>query len=207
MAEMGESLGEAPLPNPAFTNNNHEHTLKEESWKHRAPYRSLSDEEFGPIKWRGKCKCGNITFSIRREKPVNAKYCHCRGCQVMHGAPFQWAAIFHKEDVNFSRGCSDLAFYSSSGNTQQYQMPTKVSCSFCHTLIMDEGRNMCLLFPQLIELEGSSDEQREQRNIFKPTCHIFYEQRMIDIPDGIDKWSGMDGHSERLDDQGNPLKH
>lgn len=38
---------------------------------------------------------------------------------------------------------------------------------------MDEGRNMCLIFPQLIELEGSGDEQREKREAFKPTyVHI-----------------------------------
>ena len=29
---------------------------------------------------------------------------------------------------------------------------------------------------------------------------------MMDIPDGIDKWSGMDGSSERLNDQGEPLE-
>lgn len=33
---------------------------------------------------------------------------------------------------------------------------------------MDEGRNMCLIFPELIELEGSSQEKREKREIFKP---------------------------------------
>lgn len=34
---------------------------------------------------------------------------------------------------------------------------------------MDEGRNMCLMFPQLIEFEGSQDEQRKQREAFRPT--------------------------------------
>lgn len=36
-------------------------------------------------------------------------------------------------------------------------------------------------------------------------CHIFYEARMIDIPDGLPKWSGMDNDSDRLDDQGNKI--
>lgn len=169
MAEMGAFKTDDPLPSPAFTNNYHEHTLKDEAWKHRAPYRIQTPEEFGPVKWRAKCKCGRISYTLKRDKPLNAKFCHCRGCQVMHGAPFQWAAIFHKDDVNFTKGCSGLSFYSSSQNSQKYQMPTKVSCSFCHTLIMDEGRNVCLLFPQLIELEGSQDEQRKKREAFKPT--------------------------------------
>jgi uncharacterized membrane protein len=45
---------------------------------------------------------------------------------------------------------------------------------------MDEGRNVCLIFPQLIELEGSSDEQREQRGAFKPTyVHAMLPSTMI----------------------------
>lgn len=28
------------------------------------------------------------------------------------GAPFQWAAIFHKEDINFTHGHHDLGWYA-----------------------------------------------------------------------------------------------
>ncbi|KAJ5177273.1 uncharacterized protein N7482_003150 [Penicillium canariense] len=221
MAEMGAFKTDNPLPAPAVTNNISEHTLDGEEWKHRAPYQVQSPDEFGPIKWRAQCKCRRVSYAVKRDKPLNAKFCHCRGCQVMHGAPFQWAAIFHKHDLSFTNGSAGLSFYSASHDSQKYDVPTKVSCSFCHTLIMDEGRNMCLVFPQLIQLEGSQDEQRKQRDAFRPTyvyvcrlprlnmtvdlssrCHIFYEQRMMDIPDGITKWSGMDENSQRMDDQG-----
>lgn len=37
-------------------------------------------------------------------------------------------------------------------------------------------------------------------------CHIFYEARMIDIPDGLPKWRGMENISDRLDDQGNQIE-
>lgn len=36
-------------------------------------------------------------------------------------------------------------------------------------------------------------------------CHIYYEQRMLDFPDGIPKWSEMNGHSQQLDDLGQPV--
>ncbi|KAJ5089010.1 hypothetical protein N7532_007694 [Penicillium argentinense] len=205
MAEMGTDSAEMPLPTPAVTNNPPENTIHDEAWKHRAPYHKVSHERFGPVKWRAHCQCRKISYVIRQDRPLNAKFCHCRGCQVMHGAPFQWAAIFHKEDVSFVNGSSGLSFYSSSLNTQKYHTPTKVSCSFCHTLIMDEGRNTCLLFPQLIEFAGSPEEKKNQRNLFKPTCHIFYEQRVMDIPDGIPKWSAMNDDSDRLDDRGNKI--
>lgn len=58
---------------------------KDEAWKHRPPYTVPKPEEFGPVKWRGRCHCGQITYSLNREKPLSAKYCHCRGCQLMHG--------------------------------------------------------------------------------------------------------------------------
>ncbi|KAJ5765204.1 hypothetical protein N7520_004763 [Penicillium odoratum] len=205
MAEMGIKNTENPLPTPAVTNAVSENTLESEDWKHRPPYHIQGQDEFGPIKWRGSCKCGKITYALNRDRPLNAKFCHCRGCQVMHGAPFQWAAIFHKHDISFDKGSSGLAFFSASKNSQQYDMPTKVSCSYCHTLIMDEGRTTCLLFPQLIEREGSQDERRKQLEVFKPTCHIYYEDRMFDVPDELPKWSEMDGKSQRLDDHGKPI--
>lgn len=207
MADMGFPETGGPLPSPAYTNNLPEDTLSSEEWKHRSPYRIQSPQEFGDIKWRGHCQCRKIAYSLRRERPLASKLCHCRsGCQIMHGAPVQLASIFHKDDICFDRGYIGLSFYSAAERSQRYHTPTKVSCSFCRTPIMDEGRNMVLLFPSTIELNGSMDEQRSQMELFKPNFHIFYEQRTIDIPDGLPKWSGMDESSQRLDDYGNPVE-
>lgn len=68
------------------------------------------------------------------------------------GAPFQWAAIFHKDDMHFENGTRGLSFYNSGRRLKQHELPCKVSCSYCHTPIMDEGRNMVLLFPELLDL-------------------------------------------------------
>lgn len=67
---------------------------------------------------------------------------------------------------------------------------------------MDEGRNMILLFPTLIE--GMTE--KKNRDIFKPTCHMFYNQRAVDFPgDGIVKWEGLDNQSNLIDDDGKVL--
>lgn len=42
-----------------------------------------------------ECWCGNLSFEFHGD-PVDAKHCHCRQCQHLHGAPFQWAVIFPK---------------------------------------------------------------------------------------------------------------
>lgn len=74
-------------------------------------------------------------------------------------APFQWCAIFHKEDINFTRGHHDLGWYESSDKTCVHKLPCKVSCAYCRTPIMDEGRNMILLFPTLIDFKNEEDKK------------------------------------------------
>ena len=59
----------------------------------RLPY-SLAEESM-PFKrvYEGSCFCEKVKFGISREVPLDAKYCHCKGCQVLHGAPFQWVGV------------------------------------------------------------------------------------------------------------------
>lgn len=87
------------------------------------------------------------------------------------GAPFQWAAIFHKEDINFTHGHHDLGWYESSEKTTVHKLPCKVSCAYCRTPIMDEGRNMILLFPSLIDFK--SPEERKNFDIRRASLSPF----------------------------------
>ncbi|KAJ5288272.1 hypothetical protein PENANT_c067G04876 [Penicillium antarcticum] len=169
MAEMGIGTTKDPLHRPPFTNRPPENTLKDEQWKYRSPYHNQSEEEYGPANWRAECFCGKNIYLLKQGKPLNTKYCHCRGCQITHGTPFQWACIFHKHDMLFTSDPGGLVLYSSTHKSQEYGLPAKVYCSNCRTPIMDEMRNVCLIFPQLIVLEGTDDEQREKREAFKPT--------------------------------------
>lgn len=82
----------------------------------------------------------------------------------MIGAPFQWCAIFHKDDINFTHGHHDLGWYESSAKTCEHKLPCKVSCAYCRSPIMDEGRNMILLFPGLIDFQSEEDRKK-----FHPT--------------------------------------
>ena len=60
---------------------------------------------------------------------------------------------------------------------------------------MDEGRNMILLFPTLVHFKS-----KEERKKFEPTCHMFYPQRVVDVPDGKTKWTGLDNASDVIED-------
>ncbi|KAF4633773.1 hypothetical protein G7Y89_g4344 [Cudoniella acicularis] len=158
-------------------------------WKFRAPYKvHENDENFKPL-YEGSCHCGRVQYQLSREKPLDAKFCHCTTCQVLHGAPFQWAAIFHKENINFTHGHHDLGWYESTEKTTEHKSPCKVSCAYCRAPIMDEGRNMILLFPSLIKFKSKKEKEN-----FDPT------KRLVNIPDGLPKWSGMQGKSELIED-------
>jgi hypothetical protein len=53
-----------------------------------------------------------------------------------------------------------LKFYSSGRRVTEHALPCKVSCAYCGSLIMDEGRNMTLVFPGLIELKSEVERGR-----------------------------------------------
>lgn len=63
----------------------------------------------------------------------------------------------------FENGAAGLTFYRSSTRTLGHDLPCKVSCSYCRTPILDEGRNMVLLFPTLINFRSA-----EERSVWKP---------------------------------------
>lgn len=54
---------------------------------------------------------------------------------------------------------------------------------------------MILLFPSLVHLKTDEDKA-----YFKPRCHMFYGQRVMDVPDGLPKWTGLSGDSDLIED-------
>lgn len=54
---------------------------------------------------------------------------------------------------------------------------------------------MVLLFPSLVKFKSEED-----REFFKPRCHMFYRERCISVPDGLPKWSGMQDQSDLIED-------
>lgn len=84
-----------PRMDPAQARN--ESTTGKEAWKKRAPYRVHEPNENFDVKYEANCHCGKVKYQLNRKEPLDSKLCHCTTCQTQHAAPFQWAAIFHKE--------------------------------------------------------------------------------------------------------------
>ncbi len=155
---------------------------QEQSWKDLPPY--ANDASFS-AKYRAQCFCGAVAFEVRAD-PVDSKICHCIQCQSLHGAPFQWAVIFHKADVRFVRGVEALHFYNAETRTPGHSLPCKLSCEKCRSPIADEGRRMFMAFGPLFDFGFPS----RVPPAFAPSCHIFYGARVIDVDDGRPKFLG-----------------
>ncbi|KAI9729514.1 MAG: hypothetical protein M1818_008486 [Claussenomyces sp. TS43310] len=155
-------------------------------WKFRAPYKVHEKDNSFKSYLEGNCHCGRIKFHLDKKKPLDSKFCHCTTCQVLHGAPFGWTAIFDKDDINFTHGHHDLLWYDSMEKTTKHKLPCKVSCAYCRTPIMDEGKNKILMFPTLIKFKTKKDREN-----FAPQYHMFYPQRVVDVKDGLPKWTKM----------------
>lgn len=59
----------------------------------------------------------------------------------------------HKSDIAFTKGVDNLNFLNSGTDKPTHELPCKVRCSNCGSLLMDEGRNMCLLFPTVLRMD------------------------------------------------------
>jgi len=180
-------------------------------WRNEHPYRAdfgaatTADDETGRTH-HASCYCGRVSYRTRGD-PLDSKLCHCRGCQLLHGAPFEWVSIFEKSSIQFhDRASLDyLYFYNStldrgwdSMQAAQRILPCKVSCSHCRTPVADEGRNMWLAFATLFQFESIDHIPPA----FRHSCHLFYGQRCIDMADDDKtKWAAHKNHSPRWDDK------
>jgi hypothetical protein len=181
----------------------------EPDFLNKPPYHWSSDA-FVP-KYRSECWCGAVAFELHGD-PLDAKHCHCRQCQRLHGAPFQWAVLFAKTACRIVKNENNaLHFFSTQTfvpplpcaltltacrrKNDRHHVPCKVSCNQCRAPLFDEGRAMVLVYPSTIRFE---DDQVPRD--FQPTAHIFYAERVMDVADGVPKWAGHKGDSELLEE-------
>ncbi|KAM0110500.1 hypothetical protein ACP6JB_003712 [Aspergillus fumigatus] len=162
------------IPKPNVSSASSERPMESEEWKRRPPYLIQSPEEFGPVKWQAKCQCGQVTYKISREKPLKAKYCHCRGCQVMHGGPM------------VSHSILPLTVRENTKSQRRYHVHSVGLPSWT------KGEMYASFSQKLLSLVIRTKSARGGGRL----SHL-------KILDGKTKWSGMDEESDLVDDYGN----
>lgn len=156
------------------------------------------EKEETVVVYPASCFCGRVKYEVRGS-PLGSKLCHCRGCQLLHGAPFEWVSIFEKGQVRFAPTSLEYLYFYNSEMDRGYSadqgdervLPVKVSCSHCRTPIADEGRRMWLAFSTLFRFT----EEEGIPEPFRHGCHLFYGQRCMNLSDNKTKWLGHKGKS------------
>ena len=127
---------------------------------------------------------------------------------------------YAKESVSFKASSLDfLYFYNADLDTgytatttqaNERVLPCKISCSHCRSPVADETPNALLVFATLFGFGMEDGEDGSLSQIprrFRPTCHLFYRERCIDIPDHKTKWEGRRKASRRWTDRGRSRSH
>ncbi|CCG80532.1 Putative uncharacterized protein [Taphrina deformans PYCC 5710] len=186
---MPSSKGATPKDDSAPAGSHESSTSSSEKLTH-APYGSASSSSFEST-YSGHCFCGSIRFSLCGDPKSNV-FCHCRSCQRLHGAPATLSSIYDKDKVRFTAGVENLVFFSPQEKRDGYRVPCKLSCRFCHSPIGNEGNNMMLVLPALIDFDNPADGHQgpdgRLPDAFKPTFHQYYETKIREIEDDLPKF-------------------
>ncbi|MEM7429041.1 MAG: GFA family protein [Pseudomonadota bacterium] len=137
--------------------------------------------------YRGSCYCGAVEVVVAGE-PAAGAICHCRSCRKWHAAPINAWAIWPGDKVAISGETVRSDHSPASG---------RISCSKCGGCVANHkpARDMMVIYP--MTLTGSGLQ-------YQPAFHIFYDERVMDMADGLKKFADMPeafGGSGRLVDE------
>ncbi|KAJ6520199.1 Mss4-like protein [Mycena sanguinolenta] len=140
---------------------------------------------------KGSCFCGEVSFIIEG-KPLFSLYCHCTQCQradgaafvsSMHYAPFAFEWTYAAENKPEEETLRGFTMYRCK------------KCRSCAATQMGETKNWALRGTQL---ERDENGKIKNWDDVKPSCHIFYGTRVVEVADDLPKWEGFPNQSARL---------
>ncbi|KNC50099.1 uncharacterized protein AMSG_11916 [Thecamonas trahens ATCC 50062] len=131
--------------------------------------------------YEARCMCGAVAYGMVGE-PIMSVYCHCSMCRKHTGAPFVHSAAWMAEKVTVVSGDGDacvIAYNSSDAFTRG-------SCAACGGAVANAvAAHGMIGFPVGI-IDGAYVDNT-YKSAFKPACHLFYGNRVVDIVDGLPK--------------------
>ena len=122
----------------------------------------------------GTCFCGAsrvVTSGI----PIAVSICHCSICRTLSGAPLTAQALFKADRVKFEG--------DEPTTTSTSPQVNRCRCARCSSPMyasLMKGTMMAVPL-SLINTPGSSDN-------LKPTHHMYYGRRVLDVDDDLQKF-------------------
>ncbi|KAJ6601448.1 Mss4-like protein [Mycena vulgaris] len=140
---------------------------------------------------KGSCACGSISYAVQG-KPLFSVYCHCTQCQRADGAAFVSSMHFKSSAFSWTYAPENEPLIEPMSDFVLYRCK---GCHSCAATQMSDSQNWALRATQLARDENGKIIDWDG---VKPTAHIFYGTRVIDVADDLPKWEGYAGNSTRL---------
>ena len=144
------------------------------------------------------CFCGSVSILINSgAEPIGPSMCHCNTCRKLSGAPMMSNVLFMRDAVSL-RSTEGVEIDSTSNQetvtTRTSKAVVRHRCAKCWGPVFAE------LGPKRAVVPAALFSPLPPT--WKPSHHIYYDSRVLDMPDGTPKWRGHYG-GEECDDFGN----
>lgn len=166
---------------------------------------------------RGSCFCGAVSY-VLSGRPILSAYCHCTNCQRLTGARVTCCGAFCElAMLTYSMlGCpfvhsmhykgSDFAWSHAEPHDAQldfFVIPsrphkTRARCKSCGATVASYNSDTTCWSVWGAHLRRNANGAIDDWDSVKPTAHIFYGTRMLDIDDDLGKWEGYENRSPRI---------
>lgn len=137
-----------------------------------------------------RCKCyldqNKLIIALRRS--------HCTRCQKLFGAPF--IHTIHLHPATFEWATAPAPISELADEYVIIDVKHRFRCKTCgsHVASWNEAKQKWSVWGAT--LDRDSDGKIINWSLVKPTDHIFYGTRMLDVPDDLGKWEGYPNQSE-----------
>ncbi|KAH9849353.1 Mss4-like protein [Lenzites betulinus] len=145
----------------------------------------------------GSCFCGAVSYSVAGS-PVLRAFCHCTNCQRLSGCPFVHTIHFPAANFSWTHPSPHEDFLDA------YVIPdkpwkTRFRCKKCGACVSSANSKLNKRSVWGAHLARDAAGKIVDWAKVRPTAHIFYDTRMLDITDDLGKWEGYEGTSKRLE--------
>ncbi|KAF9469615.1 Mss4-like protein, partial [Collybia nuda] len=148
------------------------------------------------VKYAGGCFCGAVTYRVIGP-PLLSAYCHCTLCQRLNASPFIHTIHFpdtafiwtHTEPHENALDCFVVP---------EKPWKTRWRCKQCGCCISSHNSKANKWSVWAAQLERDKEGKIKGWDDLKPTAHMFYGTRLVNVDDGLGKWEGYENKSTKL---------
>ncbi len=121
--------------------------------------------------YQGSCFCGEVKLTVTGA-PAAMGYCHCESCRHWSAGPINAFTLWPPAAVKVTEGEDKLGSYAKTDNSHRKW------CTQCGGHVFTDHPGMGLIDVYAAVIPDLP---------FKPGVHVFYEETVLHIHDGIVK--------------------